>query len=918
VLDVASEPFASVVGREAELAKVRELFEAGAQVRALVLAGDPGIGKTTLWEAGIDAAREQGLRVLSARPSGAEAQLSFSTLIDLCDGIDTSALDGVPAPQRSALDVALLRTEPTETPPEPHAIALGLMNALRTLAAGERLLVAIDDIQWLDAPSADALAFAARRLEGDAVAFLLAKRPGRATKLEQAIQRRALERVPVGPLSLGATRHMLAERLDLSISRHLLRRMVDSTLGNPLFALELGRTLVEHGLPDIGAEIPLPGAVEDLLGTRVASLPGTERRLLLALALSGDLQTAELEKVESAAAVEDAIEAGVLRVDKGRVRASHPLLAAAARKRARPADRRRMHRTLADVVPDDELRALHLALAAEHPDADLAATVATAAATASARGARQEAVALGEHALRLTPPDANDRSARLLVLGGYLETAGELRRLTDLLSAELTSLPPGPLRARAAVLLSEGADVKSLHDLEHHLDVALAEGHTDPWLRAYVLSKKSANTSASKIARIDQAEAWALEALQAARHGGPDVERLGLYALSWARSLSGRPIADLSARCRAASAASPYIATSPDRVAGQRLVWRGEMHEARTALTELLVLADERGELASYALTRLHVCELELRAGEWDAAQRLLDEWAQSSDRKLLIRPMYQRCRALLAAGRGDADEARRWATDAIARAQATGSRWDELEGLRALGIAALLAHEPGPAVESLRAVWEHTTREHVDEPGVFPVAPELVEALAQNGELDEARAVTERLRRLAEEQEHPWGRATAIRCDAVVRLASGRYDEDAGTALAGAADDYDRLGLPFDRARALFSLGRAQRRLRKWGAARDSLQAAAAAFDAMGSAGWATLARSELDRVGARKPSPSGELTPTEQRTVELAASGLSNKEIAQTLYVTVHTVEVHLSRAYAKLGVRSRAQLAGRLAQA
>src|SRR5690349_8571114 len=132
-------------------------------------------------------------------------------------------------------------------------------------------------------------------------------------------------------------------------------------------------------------------------------------------------------------------------------------------------------------------------------------------------------------------------------------------------------------------------------------------------------------------------------------------------------------------------------------------------------------------------------------------------------------------------------------------------------------------AHEPERALDSVRAGWAHPTGEHVDEPGVFPVAPELVEALAQLGELDEARAVIERLRRLAEEQEHQWARATTARCEAVVRLAADSYDEDAAALLTGAADDYGRLGLPFDRARALFSLGRAQRRLRKWGGARES-----------------------------------------------------------------------------------------------
>jgi DNA-binding NarL/FixJ family response regulator len=382
--------------------------------------------------------------------------------------------------------------------------------------------------------------------------------------------------------------------------------------------------------------------------------------------------------------------------------------------------------------------------------------------------------------------------------------------------------------------------------------------------------------------------------------------------------MSGRPVDELCARFRTASDAAYSIAESPERVAGQRLVWRGDVNRARVTLARALALADEQGEPMSYALQRLHLCELELRAGQWDEVSRLLDEWAESSDRALLIFPMYERCRALLAAGRGLPDDAEQWAAEAIASAGAIGVRWDALEALRALGIAALQTHQPARAVESLRAVWEHTQREGVDEPGVFPVAPELVEALAEVGERDEALAVTGRLRELAEQQQHPWGRATAKRCSAVVRLAFETYDEQAVAALAQAAATYDELGLRFDAARSLLSLGRSQRRFKKWGAARRTLEQATAAFETIGSPGWAEQARSELGRVGARRPTPSGELTPAERRVVELAATGLSNKEIARTLYVAVPTVEAHLSHAYAKLGVRSRTQLAQRLSSA
>jgi DNA-binding NarL/FixJ family response regulator len=154
----------------------------------------------------------------------------------------------------------------------------------------------------------------------------------------------------------------------------------------------------------------------------------------------------------------------------------------------------------------------------------------------------------------------------------------------------------------------------------------------------------------------------------------------------------------------------------------------------------------------------------------------------------------------------------------------------------------------------------------------------------------------------------------TAARCAALVNLSRG-YDEDAVAALEHAADDYGELGLRFDRGRTLLVLGRAQRRLRKWAAARDSLERAAAAFDELGAAGWADEARTEQARVGGRKGKATGELTPAERRVVELAADGLANKEIAHELFITVRTVEFHLKHAYAKLGIRSRAQLARRL---
>jgi DNA-binding CsgD family transcriptional regulator len=901
------EPGIGVVGREAELALLREFLDDRSQ-RAVVLTGGPGIGKTTLWQAAVEAARQDGRRVLTARPSEADAQLSFAALIDLLDGIALEELEGLPEPQLRALEVALLRAEPDKGRTEPHAFAVACLNALRILAAHDQLLVAVDDLQWLDPQSAEALVYTARRLQGSEIGFLVARRSGRPSTLEAALKEQGLGHVDVLPLSLGAIRRLLLERLGLSLPRHLLRRIVDVTIGNPLFALEVGRTLAEDGLPGIGEELPLPDAVEDLLGTRVARLPKQVRRLLLAIALSGDLRPGELAELAEAEALDDGLDAGVLAVEDGRIRASHPLFAAAARKHSRARERRELHLELARIVTDRQLRARHLALATAKPDEEVAALVSSAAAGASARAARQEAVDLAEHALRLTPAVSGEWNLRLLALAQYLVHAGEPQRATDLLRPEVESLPAGAVRAQALMVLADGA-ITSNDEIVSYFDRALEESRDEPGLHASVLARMSTNTVFTLVARMAEAESWALQALEEARRAEAD-ERTALYALAWARSMRGQPIDDVCERFAALSDADYPVTQFPDRVRAQRHFWRGEVDPARAILARLLPVADQRGEPYSYALLRLHLCQLEQRSGNWTAATQVLDEWA--ADREVLAWPMYERSRALLAAGRGLPDEAERWATQTLARAEATGTHWDRLEALRARGGAALLAHDPARAAASLGAVWEHARREGVDELGVFPVAPDLVEALLEVGKTDEATAVVARLEERSRAQDHPWGLATAQRCRALALLAGAGYDDEAATALAEAATAYGSLGLRFDRARSFLSLGRVQRRSRKWAAARTSLEDAVAEFGEIGSPGWAEEARSELERVGGRRPRGEGALTPAEQRVADLAAQGLSNKEIAQALFITVNTVEVHLSHAYAKLGVRSRSQLA------
>jgi len=439
-----------IFGREGELAQLEDFVDPAGTTRGFFLTGEPGAGKTTLWEAAIETARRRDLRVLSARASGADTQLAFTALIDLFDDVTEEDFAALPSPQRRALEVALLRAEPTDDSLPDAAVALGFTNVLRALGEREPLLLAVDDVQWLDAASAEALAFAIPRLADHPVRFLFAKRSRSSSFLERAHGPKGLQRLEVGPLSFGATQRLLAERLGLSLPRHVLRRVVGTTLGNALFALELGRVLGARGTLAIGEDVPMPEIVEEILGTRVAGLPADVRRLLLAVALSGDLRASQAGAIGlTSATLDEAVQLGVLRVDGDRLRPAHPLFASAAKSNARVAEQREMHRALAEIAVDDESRAVHRALAADQPDEELAAALSSAAHGAASRGARHDAIVLAEHALRLTPPGSGARVPRLLDVGDALAVAGERRRLTRLVEPELAALPAGSSRVRA-------------------------------------------------------------------------------------------------------------------------------------------------------------------------------------------------------------------------------------------------------------------------------------------------------------------------------------------------------------------------------------------------------------------------------------------------------------------------------------
>ena len=387
-----------VVGREDELALLREFvatLEHGP--RALGIRGEPGIGKTTLWRAAIEAGKTAGL-VLSARCVEAELPLAFVGLSDLVQDAFPAVADQLTDHERAALAVAVGLEAPREAPGDAIAPPRAFLALLRLLARDRPVLVAVDDVQWLDVPSRRALAFAARRLADASVGILVTQRGDGPDPLDLArtFDEARFGELRLDPLSLGALAHLLRARLDVRIPRPALARVHEASGGNPMFALEFARSLARRKGPAL-APMPIPASLQELVHARVADQPQEIRRLLSVIAAAARPTPSLLAAIdpESRRLLDAAVDLGVVSISgDGVVRFTHPLLASAAYAELAPSQRRFLHAQLADVSDDLEERARHLALASTEPDAEVAAVLEDAAARAHARGAPETAAEL--------------------------------------------------------------------------------------------------------------------------------------------------------------------------------------------------------------------------------------------------------------------------------------------------------------------------------------------------------------------------------------------------------------------------------------------------------------------------------------------------------------------------------------------
>jgi DNA-binding NarL/FixJ family response regulator len=909
---------AKVVGRASELDAIERLLDSLDEgPAALLFEGEPGIGKTTLVLAGIEMARQRGMQVHSCAGSSSEARLAYAALADLYREVDIEALKDLPPPQRDALDAALLRAHP-ESEIDPLAVATASLSVDEELAMYAPVLIAIDDLQWLDNPTSRVVEFCARRMTGP-IGVLAARRPGTSDgPVPPAIALREPDRLElreVGALGDAELRKLLRDRAPDPLERRLLARISDASGGNPFYALELSRGLEADATS--AAALPMPETLEELVATKLAGLPEEVYEALLAASALAGPTPSLLERAfgpDAVAALEAAEERELVEMDGERVRFTHPLLAHGIYTGATAPRRREMHRRLSKVVSDPEERARHLAHARVLPDA--IGALDEASRYVRARGAPDAAAELLELALEL------GGSRELLVRAAeYHFDAGDVQRSQELANKAIETLEGGEALAEALLLSTEHFLAESYSESTVLLERALSEAESNDLLQAKI--GLSVAQDYYQLGLWDKTAEKAELSLAAARRLD-DRQRIaqGYAAKLLAHFNLGRGVDEqlLQDALRLEDPeARTGISEAPSDLVLCVLLWTGRLDEARALARNLRQRYLERGAAPSFALNSTALAQIECWRGNIDAARTAADEAFEYGVLQMGTtgRALGLWLRSLIDAYSGDVDEARTAAEESMSLfegLESRSARWP----LTVLGFVELSVGDHESAASRLAPAAERVVADGLPEPGANGelFTGDAAEAMIGTGRLEEAEAIVSLLEERGATLDRAWAIAVGARCRALILAAEGEV-EKAERAVDRGLVQYERLPMAIERARSLLALGRIRRRLRKRRAAKEALDEALGIFESAGSARWAEQARGEIDAIGLRPAASGDELTPAETRVAELVAKGLSNKEVAAALVVTPKTVEAHLGRTYRKLGIRRRSELSAMMAK-
>lgn len=900
-------------GRDQECARIEGLLDAARAGHGdvLVLRGEAGIGKSVLLHYAVD--RAAGMRVLTTRGIESEGELAFSGLLEAVRPLLAHVDD---LPQRQA--VALRRAFAIEAGEASNRFTIGaaLLGLLAVAAQQQPLLAVVDDVQWLDSASADALTFAARRLYHEPVAVLFAVREGDGRPLDAA----GLPHIVLEGLEPAAAEQLLVASAGHNIAPEIRTRLVELTRGNPLGLLELPAVLSPAqlaGTEPLPDPLPAGGSIAYSFARRAAQLGGRARGALLVAAASISEDVRVIAPALAAlglevGALDPAEDAGLIRIEDGSVSFRHPLVRSAMYGTAPASRRRGAHRALADAaaaVGDEDQCVWHLAAATVSPDEAVAQRLEAAALRARGRSGYGAAASAYERAARLTPDEA-PRLRRLHAAADAAWLAGRTDLARTLLAEAIERCRDQHLRAEMLALLGH---------IEHHSGRAMV---------AYDLLEEAAGLAAvgdpaKAITMLADAFECCLYATDvpralatarrldslAGRDGGMQ-EFFANFILGCGLMLDGQSDAGAAMLRRSVTIlrSNDVLLHSPRHLswAGVASWWLGDPDSGWELVQRAIQTARERGALGLLPYALRFVARYERMRGRWPEA------YAAASEAAMIARETGQAselCGALtvlasIDAGRGDEEACLVHAGEALNLATTLDLGWYGAWAERALALSALGWGRLDEAAERLGRLHVTLSRRGVHGPGISPVA-DLVETLVRQGRLDDARALLATVDASGDRVDAP-----ITRCRALV---AGNDDVDVlfTSALTGSGATTDR----FERARTQLCYGERLRRQGQRRRAREELRAALETFEELGARPWADRARAELRASGERLrrggPAPGQELTPQELRIATLVAEGRTNREVAAALFLSAKTVEFHLGAVYRKLGLRSRTEL-------
>ena len=915
-----------VLGRSSEQAALdRFVTEARQAARGLAIEGEAGIGKSTLWATAVATARSApataAFLVLEARPASPEVRLSFSGLVDLFEPVADSVLAALPAPQRQALDVALYRS-PAGDSTDSGLVGVAVLSALRLLARRQPVIVAIDDLQWLDAATSIALQYVVRRLRTEPIGLLTATRTGPdvppAVDLVGLLPEDVAERLPLGPLPIGAIHHLIRTRLGVSLPRPTFVRLHAEAGGNPLYAVELARHARAEPDPT-GDEPRLPSSLADLLRERLAGIDPATLEVLLVVALAGGTtidqvaRAAGLSVGDARLRLEPARHDGLIERTVNELRIGHPLIAAAIAESAEPEARRAVHRRLADLAEAPETRARHLAAGTSRPDPEVATALVEAAEQAMARGAVDASVDLLDEALRHWPPDDGPGRRPIQVrLAERTFLAGDTARAHRDLAALLPALVEPELRVEAAILLGtiifyDGDSRISSQTLLDEL-----EQTTDRVGRGRIHARLSWTLEHDMAAAAEHGR-LALETLDPA--DVPDIYSFALMNVAATDLQLGRA-ADHDAMERGHQMQERAQSWDHSSLPANWAKWFDDFARSRELDHLYLDRGRQTGDESSVAQLLSYLVELEAWTGHMDLAEQLANDAVDAAE--VTGQPSYLAAalarRALVSASLGRLAEARIEATRAAELGAALPSPLLEGLGLGVLGFVELSAGAPEIAARVADRALELIDATGMIEAPMFRFHADQIEAHIRVGELDVAERLLERHRDRHRRAPRPWLALTGARAGALLAAARGDIPEalvHVERALAAAPT----LDWPLEVGRTWLVAAEIRRRAGQRKAAAAAVGEAILQFESIDAAAWLAMARRDAVALGIDPREHPDTLTPAEDRVARLAAGGMTNREIAARLSISPKTVEAALARAYHKLGIRRRAELATRL---